>query len=268
MDFFPRESKRQGAWMTNFREQSTEEGEEKRPFVSLVTNFTKPIGDTPSLLTFDEVTTLLHEFGHCLHSLLSEGTYASLTGTNVTRDFVELPSQLMENWAYEPEFLNTFARHYQTGELIPQEYIDKIIAAKNYHAGYAFVRQLQFGLLDMAWHSGAPLPDCSVADFEKGVCAPNAVIPVIDGTAMSSAFTHIFSGGYSAGYYSYKWAEVLSADAFAFFKETGIFNRDTAASFRAKVLSRGDIEDADVLYRNWRGRDARPDALLKDSGLV
>ena len=268
MDFFPRASKRSGAWMTNFREQSIRAGEQRRPFVSLVTNFTKPVGETPSLLTFGEVTTLLHEFGHSLHSLLSEGTYASLTGTNVTRDFVELPSQLMENWAYESEFLDSFARHYITGETIPREYIDRIIAAKNYQAGYSSVRQLQFGLLDMAWHSGEPLPEESVAQFEAAVGAPGAVLPIIDGTAMSTSFTHIFSGGYSAGYYSYKWAEVLAADAFAYFKETGIFNRGTAESFRREILSRGDIEDADVLYRNWRGRDARPEALLESDGLV
>ena len=268
MDFYPRASKRAGAWMTNFREQSIRNGEERRPFVSLVTNFTKPVGDTPSLLTFDEVTTLLHEFGHCLHSLLSEGTYESLTGTNVARDFVELPSQIMENWAYESEFLESFAKHYQTGEVIPREFIDKIIAAKNYNAGYAFVRQLQFGLLDMAWHGGLPIPEGSVADYEASILRPTAVVPVIDSTSMSTSFTHIFNGGYSAGYYSYKWAEVLSADAFAFFKETGIFNKETAASFRKELLSRGDMEDADVLYRNWRGRDARPEALLEDQGLV
>ena len=268
MDFFPRESKRSGAWMTNFREQSIEGGEEKRPFVSLVTNFSKPTADTPSLLTFGEVTTLLHEFGHCLHSLLSEGTYPSLTGTNVVRDFVELPSQIMENWAFEKEFLNTFARHYQTGELIPEEYIDRLLAAKNYQAGYAFVRQLQFGILDMAWHSGENLPQTGVAEFEASVCAPNAVVPIIDGTAMSPSFTHIFSGGYSAGYYSYKWAEVLSADAFDYFRQEGVFNREIAGSFRRNILSRGDMEDADVLYRKWRGRDATADALLESEGLV
>ena len=268
MDFFPRASKRSGAWMTNFREQSIEEGVEKRPFVSLVTNFTKPVGDTPSLLTFDEVTTLLHEFGHCLHSLLSEGSYSSLTGTNVARDFVELPSQIMENWAYESEFLSSFAKHYQTGEVIPQEYIDRIIAAKNHMAGYASVRQLQFGLLDMAWHSGEPLPATGVDKFESSVLTPTAVVAVVDSTAMSPAFTHIFSGGYSAGYYSYKWAEVLAADAFRYFKETGIFNKETAASFRREILSKGDIEDADVLYRSWRGRDPDPEALLESDGLV
>lgn len=268
MDFFPRESKRQGAWMTNFREQYKSGGEEYRPLVSLVTNFTKPVGSTPSLLTFDEVTTLLHEFGHCLHSLLSEGRYASLTGTNVTRDFVELPSQLMENWAYEPEWLNTFARHYQTGEMIPAEYIEKIVAAKNFQAGRAFVRQLQFGMLDMAWHCGEPLPDCTVPEFERRVCKPGSKSAKTPSTAMSTTFTHIFAGGYAAGYYSYKWAEVLAADAFEYFKEEGIFNRELAARFRAQLLSRGDSEDADVLYRNWRGRDAMSDALLKSNGLA
>ena len=268
MDFFPRASKRSGAWMTNFREQSITENGEQRPFVSLVTNFTKPHGDTPSLLTFDEVTTLLHEFGHCLHSLLSEGTYASLTGTNVARDFVELPSQIMENWAYESEFLSSFAKHYQTGEVIPGEYIDRIIASKNHMAGYAIVRQLQFVLLDMAWHSGDPLPETDVDKFEAAVLTPTAVVSVIDSTSMSTSFTHIFSGGYSAGNYSYKWAEVLAADAFAYFKETGIFNKETAASFRREILSKGDLEDADVLYRNWRGRDPNPDALLESDGLV
>ncbi|MBQ1168345.1 MAG: hypothetical protein II143_04515, partial [Bacteroidales bacterium] len=172
------------------------------------------------------------------------------------------------NWAFEKEFLNTFARHYQTGELIPEEYIDRLLAAKNYQAGYAFVRQLQFGILDMAWHSGENLPQTGVAEFEASVCAPNAVVPIIDGTAMSPSFTHIFSGGYSAGYYSYKWAEVLSADAFDYFRQEGVFNRGIAGSFRRNILSRGDMEDADVLYRKWRGRDATADALLESEGLV
>ena len=268
MDYFPRESKRQGAWMTNFREQYIIDGREVRPLVSLVTNFTKPVGDTPSLLTFDEVTTLLHEFGHCLHSLLSEGRYESLTGTNVTRDFVELPSQLMENWAYEPDWLNTFARHYQTGEMIPAEYIEKIVAAQNFNAGSAFVRQLRFGILDMAWHSGEPLPDCTVPEFERRLLKPGDKSDEAPTTALSTTFTHIFAGGYAAGYYSYKWAEVLAADAFEYFKEEGIFNRELAGRFRTQLLSRGDSEDADVLYRNWRGRDAASDALLKSYGLA
>ncbi len=268
MDFFPRESKRGGAWMTSFRDSYIKDGEETRPFVQIVTNFTKPTENTPSLLTFDEVTTILHEFGHGLHGLLAEGSYTDLTGTSVARDFVELPSQIMENWAYEPEFLNSFAKHYQTGEVIPQELVDKIIAAKNYLAGYSSVRQLQFGIIDMAWHSGNDISNADVAEFEKAVLEPSKVIALIDGTAQSPSFTHIFSGGYSAGYYSYKWAEVLEADAFSLFKEKGIFNKEVAASFRENILSKGDLEDADVLFRAFRGRDPRPEALLEKSGMV
>lgn len=267
MDFFPRESKRGGAWMTSFRDLSIEDGVETRPLIQLVTNFSKPTADTPSLLTHDEVTTFLHEFGHCLHGLLAEGSYASLTGTSVARDFVELPSQFMENWAFEPEWLNTFAKHYKTGEAIPQELIDRLVAAKNYHAGYAFVRQLQFCAIDLAWYTSTDVPAANAVDFEHEVIAPTAVMPVIEGTAMSPQFTHIFSGGYAAGYYSYKWAEVLEADAFALFKEKGIFNREVAASFRNNILSKGNLEDADVLYRNFRGRDPRPEALLEQNGL-
>lgn len=267
MDFFPRESKRGGAWMTSFRDLSIEDGVETRPLIQLVTNFSKPTADTPSLLTHDEVTTFLHEFGHCLHGLLAEGSYASLTGTSVARDFVELPSQFMENWAFEPEWLNTFAKHYKTGESIPQELIDRLVAAKNYHAGYAFVRQLQFCAIDLAWYTSTDVPAANAVDFEHEVIAPTAVMPVIESTAMSPQFTHIFSGGYAAGYYSYKWAEVLEADAFALFKEKGIFNREVAASFRNNILSKGNLEDADVLYRNFRGRDPRPEALLEQNGL-
>ena len=267
MDFFPRESKRGGAWMTSFRDLSIENGVETRPLIQLVTNFSKPTADTPSLLTHDEVTTFLHEFGHCLHGLLAEGSYASLTGTSVARDFVELPSQFMENWAFEPEWLNTFAKHYKTGEAIPLALIDRLVAAKNYHAGYAFVRQLQFCAIDFAWYTSTDVPAANAVDFEHEVIAPTAVMPVIEGTAMSPQFTHIFSGGYAAGYYSYKWAEVLEADAFALFKEKGIFNREVAASFRNNILSKGNLEDADVLYRNFRGRDPRPEALLEQNGL-
>ena len=267
-DFFPRDSKQGGAWMTSFREESVENGVEKRPFVSIVTNFTKPTSTTPSLLTFYEVTTILHEFGHGLHGLLAEGSYASLTGTNVTRDFIELPSQIMENWAYEPEFLQSFAKHYKTGEVIPQEYIDRIIAAKNYNAGYSSVRQLQFGTIDMAWHSNTETPSDNAVDFEHKVLARTAVVPMIDGIAMCPSFTHIFAGGYAAGYYSYKWAEVLDADAFSLFKEKGIFNKEVAASFRENILSKGNVEDADVLFRNFRGRDPRPEALLERSGMI
>lgn len=268
LDYFPRESKRGGAWMTSFRELSCRGGEEQRPFVSIVTNFTKPTASTPSLLTFGEVTTLLHEFGHGLHGMLAEGRYKSLTGTNVVRDFVELPSQLMENWALEPEWLQTFARHWQTGEVIPQEYIDRIVAARNFLAGYAQVRQLQFGLTDMAWHSvtGAPAED-PIA-FEQETLRPTAVLPQVPGIVFSPSFNHIFSGGYAAGYYSYKWAEVLEADAFAFFKEKGIFSREAAERFRSELLSKGSSVDADVLYRNFRGRDPEPDALLRKLGLI
>ena len=263
LDYFPRASKRGGAWMTSFRELSCHDGVEERPFVSVVTNFTKPTDTTPSLLTFYEVTTLLHEFGHALHGMLAEGRYPSLTGTSVVRDFVELPSQLMENWAYEPEFLQLFARHWQTGELIPQAYIDRIVAARNFLAGYGQVRQLQFGIIDMAWHTSPEPPATDVVAFEQARLAPGAVLPQVAGIATSPAFNHIFSGGYAAGYYSYKWAEVLEADAFAWFQEKGIFNREAAEHFRKTLLSRGGSVDAAVLYRNFRGRDPEPDALLK-----
>lgn len=268
LDYFPRSSKRGGAWMTSFRELSCRDGREERPFVSVVTNFTKPTAEKPSLLTFYEVTTLLHEFGHALHGILAEGRYRSLTGTSVVRDFVELPSQLMENWAYEPEYLRTFARHWQTGEPIPQAYIDRIVAARNYLAGYAQVRQLQFGITDMAWHTGSGGPAADVVAFEQEKLGPAAVLPQIPGIVFSPSFNHIFSGGYAAGYYSYKWAEVLEADAFDWFKEKGIFNREAAEHFRRTLLSRGGSVDADVLYRDFRGRDPQPEALLKKLGLA
>ena len=267
-DFFPRASKRGGAWMTEFRGQSIKNGVEHRPFISIVCNFTKPTADTPSLITHDEFTTFLHEFGHALHGIFAEGRYGSLTGTSVARDFVELPSQIMENWAFEPEYLNSFAKHYQTGEPIPAELIEKVVAAKNYLAGYGQVRQLHFGYLDMAWHTLKEVPAMSVLDFETKTLAPYAVMPVVEGTAFSTAFSHIFSGGYSAGYYSYKWAEVLEADAFSLFKEKGIFNTEVSHSFRENILSKGSIEDADVLYRNFRGHDPQPEALMKKLGLT
>ncbi|MCQ2137073.1 MAG: M3 family metallopeptidase [Bacteroidales bacterium] len=267
IDYFPRESKGGGAWMTSFREMSVVNGEEQRPFVSLVTNFTKPTKNEPSLITFYEFTTILHEFGHALHGMLAEGTYASLTGTNVARDFVELPSQLMENWAYEPEYLQSFAKHYKTGEVIPQELIDKIVAAKNFQAGYASIRQLDFGTVDMEWHSVTEVPGKDVISFEQDIVKRSPVLPAIEGVVFSPSFGHIFSGGYSAGYYSYKWAEVLEADAFSYFKETGIFNKQTAKELREKVLSRGGIVDADILFRDFRGRDPRPDALLEKTGM-
>lgn len=267
-DFFPRASKRGGAWMTEFRGQCIRNGIEERPFISIVTNFTKPAGETPSLLTHSELTTFLHEFGHALHGIMAEGRYPSLTGTNVARDFVELPSQIMENWAYEPEYLDSFARDYRNGSPIPAELIDRIIAAKNYLAGYQQVRQLQFGILDMAWHSMESVPESiDVQAFEQDALDGTAVLPRVPGTAISTSFGHIFSGGYAAGYYSYKWAEVLEADAFSRFKDNGIFNKETAASFRENILSKGDTEDPAVLYRNFMGRDPEPDALMKKLGL-
>lgn len=268
IDFFPRASKRGGAWMTSFREQSIVNKEEKRPFVSLVLNFTKPTETSPSLLTFYEVTTLLHEFGHALHGMLAQGTYSSLTGTNVVRDFVELPSQIMENWATEKEFLKSFAKHYQTGEAIPDELIDKIIAARNYLSGYQNVRQLSFGINDMAWHNLTnPEQVTDIVAFEQNTLKKTRLLPQPDSVALSTSFGHIFAGGYSAGYYSYKWAEVLEADAFSLFKEKGIFNKEIAASFRDNILSRGNMEGAAQLFRNFRGRDPRPEALLEKFGM-
>ena len=267
-DFFPRASKRGGAWMTEFRGQSIKDGVEYRPFISTVMNFTKPTADTPALITHDEFTTFLHEFGHALHGILAEGRYSSLTGTSVPRDFVELPSQILENWGYEPEYLNSFAKHYQTGEQIPAELIEKIVAAKNYLAGYGQVRQLHFGYIDMNWHSLTSVPEMSVIEFEQSVLAPYATLPAVENTGFSTSFSHIFSGGYSAGYYSYKWAEVLEADAFSLFKEKGIFNQEVAKSFRDNILSKGGSDDASVLYRNFRGRDPQPEALMVKLGLT
>ena len=267
-DFFPRASKRGGAWMTEFRGQYVKDGVEYRPFISIVCNFTKPTADTPSLITHDEFTTFLHEFGHALHGIMAKGRYGSLTGTNVARDFVELPSQIMENWAFEPEYLNSFAKHYQTGEAIPADLIEKIVAAKNYLAGYAQVRQLHFGYLDMAWHTLKEVPAESAIEFESKVLAPYAVMPSVEGTGFSTSFSHIFSGGYSAGYYSYKWAEVLEADAFSLFKEKGIFNTEVADSFRKNILEMGGVEDESVIYRNFRGHDPQPEALMEKLGLT
>ena len=267
-DFFPRASKRGGAWMTEFRGQSIKNGVEYRPFISIVMNFTKPTGDTPALITHDEFTTFLHEFGHALHGILAQGRYPSLTGTGVSRDFVELPSQIMENWAYEPEYLDSFAKHYQTGEAIPMELIEKIVAAKNFQAGYAQVRQLHFGYLDMKWHSQTSLPEVGTLEFEKQALAPYSVMPSVEGTAFSTSFSHIFTGGYSAGYYSYKWAEVLEADAYSLFKEKGIFNTEVSNSFRKEILEKGGTEDEAVIYRNFRGHNPQPDALMKKLGLT
>ena len=267
-DFFPRASKRGGAWMTEFRGQSIVDGTEYRPFISIVTNFTKPTATEPSLLTHYELTTFLHEFGHAIHGMLAEGRYGSQTGTSVARDFVELPSQIMENWGYEPEYLNTFAKHYQTGETIPQELIDKIVESKNYLAAYSQVRQLQFGILDMAWHTLTSMPGTGTIEFEKAALANSNVIYSVPECCISTAFGHIFTGGYSAGYYSYKWAEVLEADAFSLFKEKGIFNREVSNSFRENVLSKGSTADEAELYRNFRGHDPQPQALLEKLGIV
>ena len=267
-DFFPRASKRGGAWMTEFRGQKIENGVEYRPFISIVCNFTKPTADAPSLITHGEFVTFLHEFGHALHGIFAQGRYPSLTGTSVSRDFVELPSQIMENWAFEPEYLNSFAKHYQTGETIPAELIEKVVAAKNYLAGYGQVRQLHFGYLDMAWHAVAELPADNSVDFEQKTLAPYSVMPSVEGAAFSNSFSHIFSGGYSAGYYSYKWAEVLEADAFSLFKEKGIFNTEVANSFRKNILEKGGAEDEAVIYRNFRGHDPQPEALMVKLGLT
>lgn len=268
-DFFPRESKRSGAWMTEFRPAKIQNGVEQRPFISLVTNFTKPTADTPSLITHDEFTTMLHEFGHSLHGILAKGRYASQTGTSVDHDFVELPSQIMENWGYEKEFLKTFAKHYQTGEPIPDALIEKIIAAKNYMSAYFHMRQLQFGILDMSYHtlSEFPFPQKTVLQFEKDAFRSTDVLPAVPDCMMSTSFTHLFSGGYAAGYYSYKWAEVLAADGFSLFQEKGIFDKETAGKFRTLLQSGGSV-DAAQLYRDFRGHDPEPEALLRQLDII
>ncbi|MDO5442811.1 MAG: M3 family metallopeptidase [Bacteroidia bacterium] len=267
-DFFPRASKGSGAWMTEFRGQSIKDSVERRPFISICANFSKPTGDDPSLLTHDELTTFLHEFGHSLHGILAEGRYPSLTCTNVDHDFVELPSQIMENWAFEREYLKPFAKHYQTGEEIPDGLIDRIIASKNYLSAYAQVRQLQYGTIDMAWHDIEALPETGTVELEKKAIEPFLVVASPAGTCSSTTFGHIFTGGYSAGYYSYKWAEVLAADAFSLFEEKGIFNTEVSHSFRDNVLSKGSSEEEAVLYRNYRGHDPQPKALLVKLGII
>lgn len=266
-DFFPRESKRGGAWMTEFRAQYILGEKDFRPFISIVTNFSKPTSKRPSLLTHNELITFLHEFGHSLHGILSKGRYPSLSGTSVARDFVELPSQIMENWAFEPDFLNTFAKHYKTGDTIPAELLEKIVESRNYMSAYQQVRQLHFGKIDMAWHTLQEVPEASVLEFEREVLMPYRTLPFVEGSGISPAFGHIFSGGYSAGYYSYKWAEVLEADAFALFKEMGIFNREVAESFRKNILERGASEDEALLYRRFRGHDPEPESLLRKLGI-
>ena len=266
LDFFPRESKRSGAWMTEFRGTKVVEGKEIRPLVSLVMNFTKPTETTPSLLTFDEFNTFLHEFGHALHGMLAKGEYESLNGTSVYRDFVELPSQILENWATEKEYLDMWAVHYQTGEPIPAELVEKIVAAKNFLAAYSNLRQLSFGQSDMAWHSLTEPFAGDIEPFEREAMASVQVVPTVEGTAMSPAFTHIFSGGYAAGYYGYKWAEVLAADAFSLFKEKGIFDEATAAGFR-KLMSSGGQRHPMDLYVEFRGHKPQTQALVEAMGL-
>ena len=266
LDFFPRESKRSGAWMTEFRGTKVIDGKETRPLVSLVMNFTKPTESAPSLLTFDEFTTFLHEFGHALHGMLAKGEYESLNGTNVYRDFVELPSQILENWATEKEYLDMWAVHYQTGEAIPAELVEKIVAAKNYLAAYSNIRQLSFGMSDMAWHTMTETYAGEIEPFEMKAMAPVQVTPVVEGTAMAPAFTHIFSGGYAAGYYGYKWAEVLAADAFSLFKEKGIFDAATAKSFRHLLEQGGQRHPMDI-YVEFRGHKPETQALVEAMGL-
>ena len=267
-DFFPRAGKRNGAWMTSYRGQSIESGIDRRPHVSIVCNFTKPTKTKPSLLTFNEVTTLFHEFGHALHGMLAQGTYESLSGTSVFWDFVELPSQIFENWCYEKECLDLFAAHYQTGEKIPADLIQKIKNASNFQQGYMTLRQISFGLLDMAFHSILPDNLDSIPRFEQEVMSRTDLLPKVPGTLMSTSFSHIFQGGYSAGYYSYKWAEVLDADAFELFREKGVFDSETASSFQKHILSAGGSEHPSILYARFRGRAPRQEALLKRAGLL
>lgn len=267
-DFHPRDGKQSGAWMNNIKSQYKEtDGTDSRPQVIIVMNFTRPTETKPSLLSFDEVNTLLHEFGHALHGMLANSTYASLSGTNVYRDFVELPSQVLENWLTEKEFLNQIAVHYETGEKIPSEMIQKLVDATNFNAGYLCCRQVSFGLLDMAWHTQTEPFEGDVTAFEKQAWTAAAILPDVPETLMSSSFGHIFSGGYAAGYYGYKWAEVLDADAFAAFKETGIFNPETAQSFRENILSKGGTEDPALLYKRFRGKEPSIEALLIRNGI-
>lgn len=266
-DFFPRKGKRNGAWMTSYKSQSVKNGKNERPHISNVCNFTPPTATKPSLLTFNEVTTLFHEFGHGLHGMLANTVYPSLSGTSVFWDFVELPSQIMENWCYEPEALALFAKHYQTGEVIPQEYINKIKESASFLEGIATMRQLSFGLLDIAYH-GNTAPIENVKAFEEKAFESTKLYPDVSENCISTAFSHIFQGGYSSGYYSYKWAEVLDADAFAYFLEKGIFNKEVAEKFKENILSKGGTEHPMELYKKFRGQEPQPDALLKRAGLI
>ena len=267
-DFHPRKGKRNGAWMTSYKSQQIKNGVNERPHVSIVCNFTKPTKTKPSLLTFNEVTTLFHEFGHALHGMLANTTYNSLSGTSVSWDFVELPSQVLENWCYEKEALELFAKHYETGEVIPMKYVEKIKESASFHEGMQTLRQLSFGLLDMQWHSQNPSAITSVKDFENNAFSETKLYPDVAENCMSTSFSHIFQGGYSSGYYSYKWAEVLDADAFEFFLEKGIFNKEVASKFKDNVLSKGGTEKPMQLYKRFRGKEPKPDALLKRAGLL
>ena len=267
-DFHPRAGKRSGAWMTSFKGQWKDEHGDSRPHISVVMNFTKPTADKPALLSFPEVNTFLHEFGHALHGMFADSTYQSLSGTNVYWDFVELPSQFMENFAIEKEFLATFAKHYQTGETIPEELIRRIVDASNFNVAYACLRQLSFGYLDMAWYTRTTPFEGDVRTYEKQAWAKTQILPSVEGTCMSVQFSHIMAGGYAAGYYSYKWAEVLDADAFSLFKEKGIFNPDVANSFRTEVLSKGGTEHPMTLYKRFRGQEPGIEALLKRNGII
>lgn len=267
-DFHPRPGKRGGAWMTSFRSQYKKDGQDFRPQIAIVCNFSSATSKTPALLTFQELTTLFHEFGHALHGMLANTTFPSLSGTSVSWDFVELPSQLMENWCYEKEALSLFAKHYKDHTLIPMELVQKIKEQATFLEGMATLRQLSFGLLDMAWHSSNPMEITDVAAFENDAFKGTDLYPSQPGSCMSTAFSHIFQGGYAAGYYSYKWAEVLDADAFEKFKEAGIFNATVAADFKEFVLSKGGSEDPMVLYKKFRGSEPKPEALLKRAGLL
>ena len=266
-DFYPRSGKKQGAWKTSYRDQGLYGGKIKEPIVAIVCNFTKPTKDTPSLLTFGEVTTLFHEMGHAIHALLSNVTYSSHAGTSVLWDFVELPSQVQENWAYKKETLDLFADHYETGEKIPAELIEKVNKAKNFMIGMGGLRQASFGLMDMRWHTADPATIKDVAKFEDDATADARLFDRLAGP-MSTSFSHIFAGGYAAGYYSYKWAEVLDADTFELFEENGLYDTATAEKYKQEILSKGGSEPPEVLYRNFRGRDADPDALLRREGLL
>lgn len=267
-DFFPRKGKRNGAWMTSFKQQYIQNGVNERPHISNVCNFTPPTPTKPSLLTFNEVTTLFHEFGHGLHGMLANTTYPNLSGTSVFWDFVELPSQVMENWCYEPEALALFAKHYETGEIIPQEFVEKIKESASFLEGMATLRQLSFGLLDMAFHSNNPTEITDIKAFEKSAFEGTSLYPDVAENCMSVSFSHIFQGGYSSGYYSYKWAEVLDADAFAYFQEKGIFNKEVATKFKDNILSKGGTEHPMILYKRFRGQEPKPEALLKRAGLI